>query len=186
MDRPNPEKIPGWMAPDCLDWLAKQGAAATKIVEVGCWKGRATAALLSRSEARLWAVDTWQGTMVDQEQDKYFNDKEYAYQDFRTNLKYYFDRQQIVPLQMTSNQGGSTIAITQGHRSMDFIFLDGDHRYEAVLDDIQNYKTLVRPGGTLAGHDYATERWTGVKKAVDKVFKIHAKRGPGSIWYVRL
>jgi predicted O-methyltransferase YrrM len=35
----------------------------------------------------------------------------------------------------------------------DFLFIDGDHRYEGVKADFLNYRSLVRPGGLIAFHD---------------------------------
>jgi hypothetical protein len=36
----------------------------------------------------------------------------------------------------------------------DFIFVDGDHRYDAVLEDSRLALDCVRPGGVVAWHDY--------------------------------
>ena len=35
----------------------------------------------------------------------------------------------------------------------DFVFIDGDHRYESVRRDIQAWLPKVRPGGIMGGHD---------------------------------
>lgn len=35
----------------------------------------------------------------------------------------------------------------------DFIFIDGDHVYETVKADWENYSKLVRPGGAVGFHD---------------------------------
>jgi len=37
--------------------------------------------------------------------------------------------------------------------SIDFLFIDGDHRYEGVKRDFELYKSLVREGGIIALHD---------------------------------
>jgi hypothetical protein len=37
--------------------------------------------------------------------------------------------------------------------SLDFCYIDGDHTYPAVTDDIRVWRPKVRPGGFLAGHD---------------------------------
>lgn len=55
---------------------------------------------------------------------------------------------------------------------MDLVFIDADHRYPAVRDDIAAWWPKVRPGGILCGHDYFSPRngaggW-GVKQAVDE------------------
>lgn len=38
--------------------------------------------------------------------------------------------------------------------SLDFIYIDGQHTYEAVTHDILQAILLVKPGGIIAGHDY--------------------------------
>jgi predicted O-methyltransferase YrrM len=37
--------------------------------------------------------------------------------------------------------------------SVDLLFIDGDHSYEGVRADFENYAPLVRPGGLIAFHD---------------------------------
>jgi cephalosporin hydroxylase len=42
----------------------------------------------------------------------------------------------------------------------DFAFIDGDHTYEAVKADFENYRTMMAPGGVMAFHDIlAHERY---------------------------
>eukprot|EP00928_Gymnodinium_smaydae_P089521 TRINITY_DN7347_c0_g2_i1.p1 TRINITY_DN7347_c0_g2~~TRINITY_DN7347_c0_g2_i1.p1 ORF type:complete len:624 (-),score=134.49 TRINITY_DN7347_c0_g2_i1:354-2225(-) len=36
---------------------------------------------------------------------------------------------------------------------LDLLFIDGDHRFEAVVRDMNRWEPLVRPGGVIAGHD---------------------------------
>lgn len=57
--------------------------------------------------------------------------------------------------------------------AFDAIFIDADHRYEAVKRDIETYWPLVAPGGILIGDDYNTKAermrsFWGVKKAADE------------------
>ena len=40
-------------------------------------------------------------------------------------------------------------------RQIDFLFIDGDHRYDAILKDYNMYSPLVRKGGIIAFHDIA-------------------------------
>lgn len=39
-------------------------------------------------------------------------------------------------------------------RSLDLVFVDGDHSYEGCAADIRAFLPLVKPGGVLAGHDF--------------------------------
>jgi predicted O-methyltransferase YrrM len=38
--------------------------------------------------------------------------------------------------------------------SLDLVFIDGDHSYDGVCKDIAAWRSKVRPGGFLCGHDY--------------------------------
>lgn len=53
--------------------------------------------------------------------------------------------------------------------SVDFVFLDADHSYEAVAADIAAWWPKVKSGGVLAGHDFAAS-WPGVQRAVREAF----------------
>lgn len=53
---------------------------------------------------------------------------------------------------------------------LDFIYIDGDHRYEGVKNDIKNYYSKVKIGGLIAGHDYDKRRDFGIVQAVNEFF----------------
>lgn len=42
--------------------------------------------------------------------------------------------------------------------SLDLVFIDGNHEYEYVYNDLINYLPLVRSGGVLCGDDFQTRR----------------------------
>lgn len=54
----------------------------------------------------------------------------------------------------------------------DLIFIDGNHEYKYVFDDLQNYYPLLEDGGVLCGDDYHTRSkkndWLGTIPAKDK------------------
>ena len=59
------------------------------------------------------------------------------------------------------SHSASTFAHVQnllGGRKLDFLFIDGDHRYEGVQSDFETYKSLMRPGGIIGFHDVAAPR----------------------------
>jgi hypothetical protein len=53
---------------------------------------------------------------------------------------------------------------------LDWVYVDGDHLYEAVRSDLALFAPKVRPGGLLAGDDYGRAGWwdDGVTRAVDE------------------
>lgn len=54
---------------------------------------------------------------------------------------------------------------------LDFVFIDGNHRYEHVLEDIKAWDPKVKQGGIVSGHDYYEFRAAGVIRAVDECVK---------------
>lgn len=55
-------------------------------------------------------------------------------------------------------------------KSLDFVFLDGDHTYDGTVKYLNSILPKMKPGGVLAGHDYDSVDWPGVVRAVDERF----------------
>jgi len=60
--------------------------------------------------------------------------------------------------------------------SLDFVYIDGNHTYDYVMEDLIGWSKIVKKGGIIAGHDYKGRRKgstplgrmeLGVGKAVD-------------------
>lgn len=66
-----------------------------------------------------------------------------------------------IMMKNTSVEAAPTI--TDG--SLDFVFIDAQHTYEACKEDIETWFPKIRPGGLITGHDY---RWDGVNRAVNE------------------
>lgn len=69
--------------------------------------------------------------------------------------------------------------------SLDYIFIDGDHSYQAVYKDVRNYFDKVKTGGIFAGHDFS---WEGVTRAVnefrvEKRIQAPLQRCANDVWY---
>lgn len=64
--------------------------------------------------------------------------------------------QRITLIEDVDSQDDRTVARVLeelGGRPVDFLFIDGDHRYEGVSRDFELYSPLVRRGGLIAFHD---------------------------------
>ena len=48
----------------------------------------------------------------------------------------------------------------------DMVYIDGLHTYEGVSYDISHYKTIIKPGGFVCGHDYG---WGDVRHAIGQL-----------------
>ena len=57
-------------------------------------------------------------------------------------------------------------------RYFDYVYIDGEHSYAAVMRDLTNYFPKVKVGGLIIGDDYG---WSGVGQAVQEFCMIHQK-----------
>ena len=48
----------------------------------------------------------------------------------------------------------------------DGVYIDGLHTYEGVSYDIEHYKSIIKPGGFVCGHDYG---WGNVRHAIGQL-----------------
>jgi hypothetical protein len=150
------------------------------VVEVGVWKGRPIASIVDICRAngnRLYAVDTWSPTLEDP------GYRESASCDvgalFERNLVHLGHRTTVEIIREDSQAAAGGFP----DHSIDLVFLDADHSYEAVAADIRAWMPKVTERGLLCGHDYTTR--VGVRRAVDEVFGSCVALPGGSIWVIK-
>lgn len=179
------QEIPGWFDfAELYDEQVKAAADGAVFVEVGCWLGRSTAYLAqaiaaSGKDIALHAVDNFQGVTVGQGErpDPRHHGKPIE-QAFRDNLTAcgLSDRVRVI----VSDSAEAAGRFADG--SVDFVFIDADHSYEAVKRDIAAWRPKVKPGGVIAGHDRVR---VGVGRAVVEAFGRYETSGPLA-WFVRV
>jgi hypothetical protein len=172
--------VEGWMKESELAWLyetARSLPPGSRIVEVGCWKGRSTVALcegLSASTGSLlWAVDTFLGDPGVAHTVGDFDPAAVA-SAFEANTAGY---ESLTLLRAESTQAAA--AFEDG--SLEWVFIDADHTYGAVIEDIRTWSPKLRPGGLISGHDFGL---IDVSNAVTESFG-RVSLGPGQIWFTR-
>lgn len=106
-----------------------------------------------------------------------FPDRQRSQRAFQYSMLYQ-DRAWL--LEMPTREGADRVA----DRELDFVFIDADHGYEAVKEDIALWKPKVRAGGWLGGHDYHARKFPGVVQAVNEAFAGKHHELPGTIWGV--
>jgi len=57
--------------------------------------------------------------------------------------------------------------------SLDFVYIDADHSFDHIMQDLIVWSPKVRSGGIVSGHDYYRTRGIGVVGAVDAYTKAH-------------
>lgn len=142
----------------------------TVFVEIGAWFGKSTAYMAQKianhnNLISFYAVDTWQGAKESETQKnivKQYNNNIFPV--FWQNMVNCKIQKYIKPIQLESTQAAKSFK----NESIDFVFIDASHMYEAVLSDIKAWFPKVKPGGIIAGHDYSPR--FGVIQAVNEFF----------------
>jgi len=57
--------------------------------------------------------------------------------------------------------------------SLDFVYIDGNHRFDYVMLDLLYWQHKVKRDGIIALHDYMPSQWAGVVEAVDAFTRSH-------------
>jgi predicted O-methyltransferase YrrM len=149
------QNIEGWFSYEYIyEDIVQQSDDGSLFVEIGSFKGKSSAFMAveianSGKKIKFDCIDPmlplghyagsaesnpdeWQGYSADEFHNRMQNVKEY-----------------YTLHQMTSDEAASLYA----DGSIDFLMIDGDHSYEGVVKDLQNYLPKMRPGGLIAGDD---------------------------------
>lgn len=122
-----------------------------KFLEVGSWCGDSSIILenvVKKYDGYLFCVDWWKGNIGTELQE--IASKVDVFTFFWNRICNEGLKDVIIPIRALSN----VVSEILREETFDLIFLDGDHRYEGILSDIQHYLPLVkRNGGILCGHD---------------------------------
>ena len=133
--------------------MVKRFPSGSHFVEIGAWKGKSAAYMgveivNSGKNIRFDTVDTFQGSVEHQQNEVILQKR--LFDVFSENIK---------PVAHVVNPVVSdsvAAAASYADASLDFVFIDGDHSYEGVKKDIIAWLPKVKPGGIIAGHDYAS------------------------------
>lgn len=149
------------------------------IVEIGVFRGKNAATLREEfPDAHLYLIDPWapsnsyltSGTAVSKQQEVF--DEAYA------RVKTLFENDPHVTLiKKTAEE-----AVPSLPNGFDLVFIDANHDYPVVKNQILTWEQKVRPGGILSGHNYGHKRLPGVKEAVDEIFGDDFLLGQDEVW----
>lgn len=174
--------VDGWMAEAELEWLSENAANAKRIVEIGSWKGRSTQAIVGSTQGKVIAIDHWEGSTDQHDATTVEVKKRGADSIFNEFCSHFTE--EIASEKLMIVRANVPDAIPHVKRvfpeGADFIFIDGDHTYEAVHRDLGVALQLLAPGGLLCGHDLCPP-FPGVQKALDELVKKYT-HAAGSIW----
>lgn len=158
------------------------GIEVKSIVEIGVFQGKTSIEFRKFfPDALLYLIDPWKlyDDYLTQEagpRSLIPVDYENAYQSLR---KIFSQDPKVKILRKTSVE-----ALSDVPDGVDLVFIDGNHSYSYVKQDIEVWLPKVRHGGILSGHDY-NNLFPGVIQAVDEFFQQDIEIGFESTWLKR-
>ncbi len=170
--------VPGWETDaeeDLLSFYASQVPEKGRIVEIGAEYGRSAAAFLmsSHETVDLISIDIFP---MDHPE---VGDLMAAYEANLHDIGFYTaDR-------FTAWRASSLeAAIQTGHweHEIDLLFIDADHHYESVIQDITHWTPKVKPSGVVMFHDVAVDK--NSHPLHHEVLRAIMKALPEEIWHL--
>lgn len=159
-------------------------------VELGVFTGALSSRLLVRKDLHLTMVDSWGQYRPGFAESGDYHATNTAEQQARNKATaeavtaFADERRDIVE--------SDTVAAASSleGESLDFVFVDADHTYEGCRDDILAWWPKIKPGGLLAGHDYAHPQFPkwGVDRAVTEFAAregLDVDLGEDWTWFIR-
>lgn len=160
---------------DMIKWLGDEYTKNKVMVEVGSFKGDSTVIFAKYGKFReIYAVDPFKsgiGDITDQV------DMSDVRRDFKKATKRYDNIYHVAKF-----SADAVHDFEDG--SLDLIYIDALHTYEAVKNDIILWIPKLAPGGVIAGHDYR-RRFKGVIRAVNEELGKPEMVFKDSSWVVR-
>ena len=124
-----------------------------KGVEIGVFKGYFSKVILSKWGGTLYMVDVWRGLGDEYEDMSNHNNHSDAYLNTMKNVEGYEDRSVMI---RANSKIASEIFEDE---SLDFVYIDANHAYDFVVEDIKLWFPKLKKGGVFSGHDYLDMDW---------------------------
>ena len=169
------QDIQGWFDyQSVFDIFIKSSQENSRIVELGCWKGKSssyllTEALNSGKMLDISFIDTWMGSIEHLDPECEFhepgllNNPDHIWEIFNQNIA-----KINYPKNLFRRDTFDAVSYFED-ASISFLFIDTAHEYEHVIKEIDAWFPKVKLGGIIAGHDYFTP---GVNQAVNEFFEL--------------
>lgn len=124
-----------------------------KGVEIGVFKGEFSKEILNSWNGTLYMVDVWRGLNEGYEDASNQHGHSNAYMETMKNITGLEDRG--IMIRATSEESSKLFL----DESIDFIYIDANHAYDYVKDDIKFWFPKLKKGGLFSGHDYLDIDW---------------------------
>ena len=141
---------------DLIEYMNEQvDTSQLNMIEIGSYLGESTV-IFAKYFKSVVSIDPYVNGYDNNDVASYHMPMQQVYEQFLKNTS---DYKNIIQIRKMSD----VAVLDFESNSIDFVYIDGNHQYEFVKKDIQNYLPIVKPNGFIAGHDY---KYAAIKKAV--------------------
>jgi hypothetical protein len=158
---------------DDREWLLKRLPKRAVCAEIGVYEGRFSELILSITRPKkLHLIDPWKYE-ADPAYERSFYGKSKGHSQARMDGMYESVVKCFKSKRVEIHRDASAACSSRfPDNYFDWIYIDGNHLYEFVKQDLESYFPKIKSGGIVAGDDYGRDpnRWDkdGVKRAVDE------------------
>lgn len=157
---------------DDREWLLKRLPKRAVCAEIGVYEGRFSELILSITRPKkLHLIDPWKYE-ADPAYERSFYGKSKGHSQARMDGMYESVVKCFKSKRVEIHRDASAACSSRfPDNYFDWIYIDGNHLYEFVKQDLESYFPKIKSGGIVAGDDYGrSNRWDkdGVKRAVDE------------------
>ncbi|MEI8365855.1 MAG: class I SAM-dependent methyltransferase [Parachlamydiaceae bacterium] len=129
--------------------------------------------LVPAQPSKLYLIDPWEyGLQTDVETDPTPAKQDFRDREYEGVCKAFAPYPNVEIVRMKSEDA----AMLFPDNYFDYVYINGEHSYNAVMRDLTNYFPKVKVGGYILGDDYG---WTGIADAVQDFLKAHRKE---TVW----
>jgi len=130
-------------------------SGAKRGVEIGTFKGHFASEILKRWPGVLYMIDPWRPLGEEYSDSSNHSEHLDAYSETMNRLAGFEDR--AFMLRGLSSQ----LVNLFDDNSLDWIYVDGNHAYDYVKEDLEMWWPKLKSGGLMSGHDYLLLDWHG-------------------------
>ena len=141
-EKGRPYKIPDSFRNDLPEFFKEMGYKVG--AEIGVLRGEFTEEFC-KAGLKMYAIDPW----------TYYRNYRRHPQEASMDEIYNVAKDRLTSYDCTLIRKKSMDALEDFEdESLDFVYIDGNHRIKYIVEDIYEWYRKIKPGGCIAGHDY--------------------------------